>query len=106
MPRPDAAMRWGFFKVVRKSGAFADSIAFAVAHGRGGPASVVLAAAADRPCLLPKVAERIEAGEKSEDVLRGAIAKDVAEQVPQDDAYLMRLHTSTVLRAVRQVQAK
>ena len=106
VPRPDAAMRWGFFKVVRKSGAFADSIAFAVAHGRGGPASVVLAAAADRPCLLPKVAERIEAGEKSEDVLRCAIAKDVAEHVPQDDVYLMRLHTSTVLRAVRQVQAK
>jgi carbon-monoxide dehydrogenase medium subunit len=106
VPRPDAALRWGFFKVVRKSGAFADSIAFAVAHGRGGLASVVLAAAADRPCLLPKVAERIEAGEKSEDVLRCAIAKDVAQHVPQDDAYLMRLHTSTVLRAVRQVQAK
>jgi carbon-monoxide dehydrogenase medium subunit len=106
VPRPDAALRWGFFKVVRKSGAFADSIAFAVAHGRGGPASVVLAAAADRPCLLPKVAEQIEAGEKSEDVLRCAIAKDVAEHVPQEDAYLMRLHTSTVLRAVRQAQAK
>src|ERR671930_1272426 len=106
VPRPDAALRWGFFKVVRKSGAFADSIAFAVAHGRGGPASVVLAAAADRPCLLPTVAERIEAGEKSQDVLRCAIAKDVAEHVPQDDAYLMRFHTSTVLRAVRQVQAK
>ena len=106
VPRPDAALRWGFFKVVRKSGAFADSIAFAVAHGHGGPASVVLAAAADRPCLLPTVAERIEAGEKSQDVLHCAIAKDVAEHVPQDDAYLMRLHTSTVLRAVRQVQAK
>jgi aerobic carbon-monoxide dehydrogenase medium subunit len=106
VPRPDAPLRWGFFKVVRKSGAFADSIAFAVAHGRGGPASVVLAAAADRPCLLPKVAARIEAGEKSEDVIRCAIAKDVAEHVPQDDAYLIRLHTSTVLRAVRQVQAK
>ena len=107
VPRPDAAaLRWGFFKVVRKSGAFADSIAFAVAHGRGGPASVILAAAADRPCLLPKVAERIEAGEESEDALRSAIAKDVAEHVPQGDAYLMRLHTSTVLRAVRQVQAK
>jgi hypothetical protein len=66
----------------------------------------VLAAAADRPCLLPKVAEQIEAGEKSEDVLRCAIAKDVAEHVPQEDAYLMRLHTSTVLRAVRQAQAK
>jgi carbon-monoxide dehydrogenase medium subunit len=106
VPRPDASLRWGFFKVARKSGAFADSIAFAVTHGRGGRASVVLAAAADRPCLLPKVAERIEAGEESEDALRCTIAKDVAEHVPQDDAYLMRLHTSTVLRAVRQVQVK
>jgi aerobic carbon-monoxide dehydrogenase medium subunit len=106
VPRPKAALRWGFFKVVRKSGAFANSIAFAVAHGRGGPASVVLAAAADRPYLLPKVAKWIEVGDESEDVLRCAIAKDVAEHVPQDDAYLMRLHTSTVLRAVREVKAK
>jgi aerobic carbon-monoxide dehydrogenase medium subunit len=106
VPRPDATLRWGFFKVVRKSGAFANSIALAVAHGRGGPTSVVLAAAADRPCLLPKVAERIQAGDKSEDALRFAIANDVAPHVPQDDAYLMRLHTSTVLRAVRELQAK
>jgi carbon-monoxide dehydrogenase medium subunit len=106
IPRPDPAMRWGFFKMVRKSGAFADSIAFAVAHGRGGPASVVLAAAADRPCLLPRVAERIEAGDRSDDALQRAIADDVAALVPKDDAYLMRLHTSTVLRAVREAQAK
>src|SRR5437016_3823678 len=77
VPRPDAALRCGSFKVVRKSGAFANSIAFAISYGRGGPAAVVLAAAADRPCLLPAVAERIKAGEKSEDVLRGAIAQDV-----------------------------
>ncbi len=106
VPRPEAALRWGFFKVVRKSGAFANSIAFAVSHGRGGPAAVVLAAAADRPCLLPAVAERIESGEQSEEALRAAIAKDVAKHVPQNDPYLMRLHTSTVLRAVREVQAK
>jgi carbon-monoxide dehydrogenase medium subunit len=107
VPRPNAAaLRWGFFKVVRKSGAFADSIAFAVANGRGGPASVVLAAAADRPCLLSKVAERIQVGDRSEETLRSAIAKDMAEHVSQDDAYLMRLHTSTVLRAVQELQAK
>jgi carbon-monoxide dehydrogenase medium subunit len=106
IPRPEAALRWGFFKMVRKSGAFADSIAFAVANGRGGPASVVLAAAADHPCLLPKVAERIEAGDRSDDALQCAIADDVAALIPQHDAYLMRLHSSTVLRAVREVQAK
>jgi carbon-monoxide dehydrogenase medium subunit len=106
VPRPDAALRWGFSKVVRKSGAFANSIAFAVVRGRGGPASVVLAAAADRPCLLPKVAERIKAGDRSDDALRRAIADDVAPLVPRDDAYSMRLHVSTVLRAVREVPAQ
>jgi carbon-monoxide dehydrogenase medium subunit len=106
VPRPEATLRWGFFKVVRKSGAFANSIAFAVSHGRGGPASVVLAGAADRPCLLPTVAERIETGEESEDALRCAIAKDVAKHVAENDPYLMRLHTSTVLRAVREIKTK
>jgi carbon-monoxide dehydrogenase medium subunit len=106
VPRPDATLRWGFFKVVRKSGAFADSIAFAVAHGRGGPVSVVLAVAAARPHLLPTVAERIRAEASSEEPLRAAIAKDVAALIPQDDAYLMRLHTSTVLRAVREMQTR
>jgi carbon-monoxide dehydrogenase medium subunit len=106
IPRPDASLRWGHFKVVRKSGAFANSIAFAISHGRGGPAAVVLAAAADRPYLLPAVAKRVEAGEKSEDAVRGAIVQDVARHVAKDDPYLMRLHTSTVLRAVQEIQAK
>jgi aerobic carbon-monoxide dehydrogenase medium subunit len=105
VPRPDAPLRWGFFKVVRKSGAFANSIAFAVAHGRGGPVSVVLAAAAARPYSLPKVAECIRAGETAEEPLREAIAQDVAPLIPRDDSYLMRLHTSTVLRAVWEMQA-
>jgi carbon-monoxide dehydrogenase medium subunit len=105
VPRPEAAPRWGFFKVARKSGAFADSIAFAVAHGRGGPVSVVLAAAADRPCSLPSIAECIKAGETAQEPLRAAIARDVAPLIPRDDSYLMRLHTSTVLRAVREMQA-
>src|SRR5262249_52825432 len=106
VPRPDATLRWGFFKVVRKSGAFASSIAFAVAYGRGGPVSVVLAAAAARPHLLPTVGKRVRAGESSEERLRAAIAEDVAAIVPRGDPYLMRLHTSTVLRAVREMQTR
>ena len=105
LPRPDATLRWGFFKVVRKSGAFANSIAFAVAHGRGGPVSVVLGAAAARPCSLPTVGEHIKAG-RSDESVRAAIAEDVASHLPADDPYLVRLHTSTVLRAVREMQSK
>jgi carbon-monoxide dehydrogenase medium subunit len=104
LPSADTALRWGFFKVVRKSGAFANSIAYAVSCGRGGLATVVLAAAAERPCLLPTVAERIEAGESADEPLLATISKDVTAHVSPDDRYLMRLHTSTVMRAVREMQ--
>jgi len=106
LPRPDARMRWGVCKVVRKSGAFASSLAFAVEQGRGGPVSVVLAAAAPRPRALPAVAQRVRAGMPSESDLRAAIAADIAAHAPQDDPYLVRLHVSTVLRAVQEMHAR
>jgi carbon-monoxide dehydrogenase medium subunit len=106
VPRPAAPLRWGVFKVARKSGAFANSLAFAVSQGKGGPVSVVLGAAAPRPHLLPKVMEKLTATQVSDEALCAAIAEDLASLVPQDDAYLMRLHASTVLRAVQEMQSK
>lgn len=106
VPRQDAPLRWGFFKVARKSGAFANSIAFAVERGRGGPVSVVLAAAGSRAHLLPTIAEKLGSGENREEALRAAIATDLAELIPHDDRYLSRLHTSTILRAVREMQGR
>jgi carbon-monoxide dehydrogenase medium subunit len=106
VPRPTPELRWGVFKVVRKSGAFANSIAFAISQGKGGPVAVVLAAAGPRPHLLHKVAQQLMSRSSSEEDLRAAIAEDVAPLVPQDDFYLIRLHASTVLRAVREMQSK
>ena len=106
VPRPTARLRWGVHKVARKSGAFADSLAFAVSQGKGGPASVVLAAAGARPHMLPKVIKEITTDQTSDGALRAAIAEDVAPLLPEGDDYLMRLHTSTVLRAVREMQSK
>jgi len=105
LPRPDAALRWGFVKMSRKSGAFADSIACVVAYGEGGPVTVVLGAAAPRPCRLPTVAAHLRAGRAAEEGLRQAIAQDLATQVRDADAYQARLHTASVLRAVREMQA-
>jgi aerobic carbon-monoxide dehydrogenase medium subunit len=104
IPLPGARPRWGLCKVARKSGAFASSIAVAVQCGNGGPVSVALGAAAPRPCLLARVAACIASGESSEDKLRSAIADDLALHVPDADAYLARLHTSTVLRALREMR--
>src|SRR5262249_37598162 len=65
-----------------------------------------IAPAAFRKLPHGSQAERIQAGNGSEDAMRAAIAHDVAEHLPQDDAYLLRLHTSTVLRAVRELHAR
>jgi carbon-monoxide dehydrogenase medium subunit len=106
IPRPAAPLRWGFVKVARKSGAFASSIAIAAAQGEGGPVSVVLGAAAGRPIRLRRAADLLQAGNAAEDSLRPAIAKDLATQTPDADAYQQRLHTATILRAIREMQAQ
>jgi aerobic carbon-monoxide dehydrogenase medium subunit len=103
VPHPETPPRWGFAKVARKSGAFANSIAIAVAGVPSRPATVVLGAAASRACLLPNVAERLAAG-ADENALRSAIAADLAAHVPDADAYQQRLHTATILRAIRQTR--
>ncbi|HEY1978877.1 MAG TPA: FAD binding domain-containing protein [Xanthobacteraceae bacterium] len=106
IPAPDPRLRWGHFKVVRKSGAYANSIAIAVQRGGDGPVLVALGAAAARPFLLPTVAAQLQGGASSDDMLRTAITQDLASQVPDADPYLMRLHTSTVLRAVQEMRSR
>src|SRR5439155_674391 len=72
----------------------------------GSVALVDPATAWPRTLFLPTFAEPIKPGASSEDGLRAAIAKDVAAHVPPDDSYLMRLHASTLLRAVSEMQSR
>lgn len=102
VPRPDAPLRWGFAKMVRKSGAFANSLAFIVA--RDGGMSVVLAAAGPRPIVLTGAVPHIANG--TEDALRAAIANDLKTHFPDLDAYQTRLHISTVMRAASNMRAQ
>ena len=106
VPHPDAPLRWGVAKVVRKSGAFANSIAFVIARGKEGLASVVLAAAGSRPYFLNAAARQIADRAVSEDSLRAAIVEDLRTLLPDADAYQMRLHTSTVMRAARNMRRR
>ncbi len=106
LPRPDAPLRWGFAKVARKSGAFASSIAFVVARGKGGPVSVVLTAAASRAHSCSQTAEQLEQGAGSDEALRRAIASDLLTFAQDADSYQQRLHTATILRAIREWRAQ
>ena len=106
LKRPQAPLRWGSTKVARKSGAFASSIAIVVEPGNGGPVAVALAGAGPRACLLPGVAKQVSSGASSDDMLRAAIAQDLAALVPEADSYSRRLHASTLLRAVRDMRSR
>lgn len=94
--------RWGFAKVTRKSGAFANSIA--VAAARDQAVTVVLAAAATRPLRMSKVGALAATG--TELALREAIAADLAMHIPDADAYQRRLHTATILHALRELRGQ
>jgi carbon-monoxide dehydrogenase medium subunit len=104
IPRPSAPLRWGFAKVARKSGAFADSIAFATACE--GETAVVLAGASLHARVLPAASKQIAPGNGSEETLRAAIASDLDAMASAVDPYQRRLHMATVLKAVRDMGAQ
>jgi carbon-monoxide dehydrogenase medium subunit len=106
VPKPSAAPRWGFAKVARKSGAFANSIAVVFAPGKGAPVMAVLAAAGTRPIILAGTARELAGGWPEDDRLRAAIDADLKTHLPDADPYENRLHISTVLRAAKDMVAK
>ena len=105
IPAPKARLRWGFAKVARKSGSFAHSIAIVTALGKDGPVSVVLGAAGPRPALLAAVSKQLQARSPQEAVLL-AIEADLNLHAPDSDAYQKRMHTATILRAIREMQVQ
>ena len=105
LPRFSEPPRWGYAKVVRKSGAFAMAIGCVVRPVDGKP-NVVLGGTTTQPLLLPRLAERLgEAAKPSEEQLRTSIAADLVSVAPDADAYQQRLYTATLLRAAREAYA-
>jgi carbon-monoxide dehydrogenase medium subunit len=104
IPGPQQPFRWGFSKVARKSGAFANSIAIAVQDGKGRVAAV-LGAAGPRAGVLGAVSKQVEARNPAADI-RLAIEADLSVHAPDADAYQKRMHTANILRAIRDMQTR
>lgn len=98
--------RFGSVKVVRKSGAFASSIGCVVRPANGQATRAVLGGTTTRPYLMPALGTLVNAPAlPAEQAMRAAIATDLAAIVPDADAYQQRLHTATLLRAVKEAFA-
>jgi len=102
VPALPAGTRWSYQKVVRKSGAFAMSIGCVVLRP-GEAATVVLGGTTSRAVLMPQTARAIGSEEPA---LRAAIAADMDNLASDADEYQRRLHTATLLKALREAADK
>ena len=99
--------KWGTAKVARKSGAFADSMVVFVDACDGNPPRVALTGTSSHARLLPRAAAHLQTTSAvDEEKLRDAVAADLAEMEPDADAYQVRCHISTVLRAVKEARTR
>jgi carbon-monoxide dehydrogenase medium subunit len=104
VPAPRRPLRWGFAKVARKSGAFANSIAIAVLEGDDGPARLVLGAAGPRPRTLPAATIQLRSG--SDQQIANAAEADLGMEFPDLDAYQKRMHVANIMHAVQDMRSR
>jgi carbon-monoxide dehydrogenase medium subunit len=100
LPRLSPAARWGYYKVCRKIGEFANAIGAAVLDERTGLSRVVCGATGAAPIELPRTAARLaEAG-------AAAAAELVAEELALlRGAAPWQVHAVAVRRALAQLAA-
>ena len=102
IPRLPGSARTGVAKVARKTGAFAMSLAIAVADNAAS--RVVLGGAGDRALRLIHTSELLASGKGSDRSLREAVAADLDAIDSESDAYARRLHAATVVRAIAEAR--
>ena len=89
--------RWGYYKICRKPGEFADSIGAVVVDPARSYARVVLGATDGALVLLPALAERAAAGAP---VSIEEAGKAVDAVLPGLDAYDRQIHATALSRAI------
>jgi carbon-monoxide dehydrogenase medium subunit len=102
IPRLSAEARWGYVKLCRKAGEFADALAIAVVdHGRGC-CRVVLGAVNGAPLVLGNTSRLLAEGRSN--AVRETVDADLALSAERHfDEFQRRLHTIAAMRAVSQV---
>ncbi len=100
VPKLSAQAKWGYYKICRKPGEFADSIGAAVFDPARGFCRVVLGATDGAPLQVPALAERI-AGSGSGDVGIDDAKQALAGQGAVFDDYDSQIHAVALSRAIK-----
>ena len=100
IPRRPRTERWGHYKVTRKTGEYADSMAIALFDPDSRKARIVVGAVDGTPIVLMKAALEIGEG-ASEERLQAVIRHELAESDRAFSPAKLQLHVTAALRAIR-----
>ena len=103
IPRRPKTERWGHYKVTRKAGEYADSMAIALFDRDSLKTRVVVGAVDGAPIVLEKTAIEIGKGANEERVV-AALKQELAESDRSFSPAKLRLHVTVVMRAARKVR--
>ena len=102
IPKLSADARWGYLKLCRKSGEFANALAVAIADHARGYSRVVLGVANGAPLVLQETSRLVSRNGRDE--IRAAVATDLDRAADRHfDEFQRNLHGVAAMRAVRQV---
>jgi carbon-monoxide dehydrogenase medium subunit len=104
IPKLSGDARWGYVKLSRKAGAFADSIAAVVRDPARSYSRAVLGAANGAPIVLRHTSRLVQAEGAEPPELERAISSDLAAADDRRfDDYQTATHAASIARAVHQV---
>ena len=102
IPMLSAEARWGYLKLCRKTGEFANALAVAIADRGRNYCRVVLGAANGAPLVLEGTCRLVV--ERRRDDIRGILAADLDRAADRHfDEFQRNLHIVAAMRAVQQV---
>jgi aerobic carbon-monoxide dehydrogenase medium subunit len=101
LPKLGATLRWGYYKLCRKTGEFAHASAAAAFDARTGLARVVLGALDGPPASLDALAKAIAQGGANA-ATQDALAAAVAAAMPNADGIERKMHTAALERCLAQ----
>ena len=101
LPKLGTTLRWGYYKLCRKTGEFAHASAAAAFDARTGLARIVLGALDGPPAALDPLARSI-AQQGPSAASESALAQAVAQAMPNADGIDRSIHTAALERCLAQ----
>jgi carbon-monoxide dehydrogenase medium subunit len=105
VPRRSASERWGHYKVARKTGEYAESMAVALIDRARGTARLVVGATDGAPLILEKSSREIVAGNAG-DKLAAIIRQELTDSGRDFPPEKLLLHCTTAVRAVAKAEKR